>query len=219
MEDVSPRQVLVCLLFVCAVLAAWLLHGASAPAVAPGTVELTPQERSAGLRFAAGVAAGDRQWILAAIAGARPEARALIEQVDGTVEFRTHRGQPLGLATSSPSGSVITLDVASLDGRRQVDRPQTVLHELGHVVDYVLVSDRLAAKLDAGIPRQGTCGPTAEGPVGACTEPAERFADTFAKWAMRGAISAVGSGYSVPTPPSLEDWGAPLARLAAQAGD
>jgi hypothetical protein len=218
MKDVSPRQVLVSLLVFGAVVAAWLFHGTSAPAVPPGTVQLTPQERAGALRFDAEVSAQDRRWILAAIAGARPEARELIDEVDGTVEFQTHRGVPLGLATSAPSGSVITLDVAELDGRRQVDRVQTVLHELGHVVDYVLVSDGLAARLDAGIPHRGVCGPTAEGLTGACTEPAERFADTFAKWAMRGAISAVGSGYSVPTPPSLEDWGAPLARLASQAG-
>jgi hypothetical protein len=215
MKDVTPRQVAVSLLVFGAVLAAWLLHGASAPATPAGAVALSPAQKSAGMRFGTEVAARDREWILGAIADARPEAQRLIAAVDGTVEFRTHRGEPLGLATSGPEGSVVTVDVAALDGHRQVDRNQTVLHELGHVVDYVLVPDELAARLDAGIPRRGVCGPTTEGPVGACTEPAERFADTFAKWAMRGAISAVGAGYSVPTPPSLEEWGAPLAALAA----
>ncbi len=49
---------------------------------------------------------------------------------------------------------------------------------------------------------------------GDCTAPEERFADTFAKWALRGAVSLAGAGYSVASPASLEDWGAPLARLA-----
>ena len=43
-----------------------------------------------------------------------------------------------------------------------------------------------------------------------------RFADTFAKWALRGAVSAIGAGYSVLPPASLEDWGAPLSLLAIQ---
>ena len=50
--------------------------------------------------------------------------------------------------------------------------------------------------------------------TGACAEPAERFADTFAKWALRGGVSAVGAGYEVANPPSLEDWGAPLSALS-----
>ena len=70
---------------------------------ARGTVSLTEAQKSAGLRFAPEVAAGDREWILSAIAGARPEAQQLIAAVDGTVEFRTHRGEPLGLATSGPA--------------------------------------------------------------------------------------------------------------------
>ena len=42
----------------------------------------------------------------------------------------------------------------------------------------------------------------------------ERFADTFAKWALNGAVSEVGAGYGIATPASIEDWGAPLGRLA-----
>ena len=49
---------------------------------------------------------------------------------------------------------------------------------------------------------------------GDCTAPEERFADTFAKWALRGAVSAAGAGYGVASPASLEDWGTPLATLA-----
>ena len=44
----------------------------------------------------------------------------------------------------------------------------------------------------------------------------QRFADTFAKWALRGRISLAGSGYGIPAPASIEDSGAPLGLLAAQ---
>jgi hypothetical protein len=43
--------------------------------------------------------------------------------------------------------------------------------------------------------------------------PEELFADTFAKWALSGAMS-VGSGYGVPMPASIEGWGQPLGALA-----
>ena len=43
---------------------------------------------------------------------------------------------------------------------------------------------------------------------GDCTAPQERFADTFAKWALRGAVSSAGAGYGLLTPASLETWGA-----------
>jgi hypothetical protein len=181
---------------------------------APDTVEITPAQRAAGPRFASTVTAGDRAWILAAIAHARPEAQRLIAEVDGTIEFRTHRGDMLGVARLHHDGSTITLDVAALNGDRTQDRKQAVLHELGHVVDFALVSDELDDRLDAGIPRTGRCDSSSGVPTGACAEPAERFADTFAKWALRGAVSVVGAGYGVPMPLSLEDWGAPLGALA-----
>ena len=84
------------------------------------------------------------------------------------------------------------------------------------MIDYQLVPDELVQQLDQGIPRVGTCQPAAELPVGACTVIEERFADTFAKWALRGRFSLAGSGYGIPAPASLEDWGAPLGRLAIQ---
>ena len=216
MKDVSPRQVAVTMLVFGAVLTAWLFHGTSAPATPAGTVSLTDAQKRAGLRFAPEVSAGDREWILSAIAGARPEAQQLIAAVDGTVEFRTHRGEPLGLATSGPEGSVITVDIASLDGRRRVDRAQTVLHELGHVIDYVLVSDRLAAELDAGIPRRGVCGPVTDGPTAPAPSPrsASPTHSPSGPSAERSPPSArPPRGLPVPTPPSLEEWGAPLAAL------
>ena len=49
-----------------------------------------------------------------------------------------------------------------------------------------------------------------------CAPDQERFADTFAKWALRGAVSITGAGYNLPAPASLEDWGAPLSSLAIE---
>ena len=176
--------------------------------------ELTPEIRAAGLKFTPGVAAGDQQWILAAIAQARPEAQQLIGAVDGLVTITTVNlpGAPfVGLAQQGTDE--IQLNIAYLDGERKQDRTQAVLHELGHVIDHALVPQDLDDRLDAMIPRTGSCGQTSTGLTGSCTEPAERFADTYAKWALRGAVSAVGAGYGVANPPSLEDWGAPLIPL------
>ncbi len=182
------------------------------------TPRITAAQRDAGARFSADVPEGDRAWILAGIAAARPEAQRLIAEVDGLVEYRIHRGDPLGFTEShvGPGGAdfVISYDVASLDGWRTQDRTVTVLHEYGHVIDHALVRRETNDLLDAGIPRTGACGNYGGVMTGACAVPEERFADTFAKWALRGGVSAVGAGYEVANPPSLEDWGAPLSALS-----
>src|SRR5687767_10161698 len=53
----------------------------------PTGVRISEDQRSAGARFAAGVPGGDRAWIEAAVATARPEAQRLIAEVDGLVEY------------------------------------------------------------------------------------------------------------------------------------
>jgi hypothetical protein len=161
----------------------------------------------------------DRAWVLAAVAAARPEARRLIDEVDGLIEVRTHTGSGpvIGWAQIRAGKAVVSVDNAALNGDRVLDRNVVVLHELGHVIDHVLVSDELVQELDRGIPRPGNCVPSSQ-PIGPCVAVHERFADTFAKWALRGAVSLAGSGYGVPAPPSLEDWGAPLGRLAVELG-
>ena len=188
--------------------------------LSPDTPRISGAQRDASARYADTVPERDRAWIEAAIAAARPEAQRLIAEVDGLVEYQIHRGDPLGLTRSevSPGGArfVISFDVASLDGDRGQDRSVTVLHEYGHAIDIALVPQELNARLEAGIPRSGTCGDYGGVLTGSCAEPAERFADTFAKWALRGSVSAVGAGYQVANPPSLEDWGAPLAALSIQ---
>jgi hypothetical protein len=176
--------------------------------------ELTPEIRARTLSFAPGVAPDDRRWILETIAKARPEARQLIDAVDGLVTVGTvyEPGVPyVGLAQEGTDD--IRLNVAYLDGERKQDRDQSVLHELGHIIDFELVPDDELARLAAQIPSSGSCI-TAE--RGDCTAPQERFADTFAKWALRGAVSSTGAGYGVMSPSSLEDWGAPLGLIAAE---
>jgi uncharacterized protein YaiI (UPF0178 family) len=172
--------------------------------------------REASLQFAAGMSEKDRAWVRAAIASARPEAQRLIDEIDGLVEVSTQASRPdaIGMAHLSEGSALITLDTALLNADRVIDRDVVVLHELGHVIDHMLVPDELVMQLDAAIPR-GTCQSMVDA-IGACTAIEERFADTFAKWALRGRVSMAGSGYGIPTPSSLEDWGAPLGRLAAQ---
>ncbi len=179
---------------------------------------ITTAQRDASATYASTVPPGDRRWIDGAIAAARPEAQRLIAEVDGLVTYQVHRGDPLGVTRSrvSPAGASfeVSFDVTSLDGDRGQDRTVTVLHEYGHVIDLAIVPAALDARLQEGIPRTGGCGNYGGTAIGACAEPAERFADTFAKWALRGSVSEVGAGYHVANPPSLEDWGAPLSELS-----
>jgi hypothetical protein len=188
---------------------------------ADATEEIPAPARAAGLSFAPTVSAGDRAWILGAIAHARPEAQRLIAEVDGLVTVGTENGDASGMdvtvgwAQRAPGGRFrLGLNISELDGERAIDRNVVVLHELGHVVDFALVPPAMNRQLDAGIPRGGSCGDTG-GPFGGCAPTAERFADTFAKWSLGGAVSAVGAGYEIATPASLESWGAPLGALAA----
>ena len=175
------------------------------------TVIVTADARARGLTFDASVTAADREWILGAVARARPEAARLIAEVDGLVVVRTFAAADttLGVARGHERGFTVELNVGRLDGERALDRATVVLHELGHVVDFAIVPRALNTQLDGQIPRGGPCGAAID-----CDLPEERFADTFAKWALNGAVSEVGAGYGIPVPASIEDWGAPLARLA-----
>jgi hypothetical protein len=210
------RRLLTLLLLLVVAVPVLYTGGSAADRWGSGTPEVSDDVRRAGLRFDPSVPASDRAWILGAVAAARPEAQRLIAEVDGLVTVQTHRNleDAIGYAEPGPDGAIVSFDTAQLNGDRALDRNVVVLHELGHVIDFVLVPDELVARLDAGIPR-GQCRSTSDH-IGACTAPAERFADTFAKWALHGAVSMAGSGYGIPTPPSLEDWGTPLGLMAAK---
>jgi hypothetical protein len=181
------------------------------------TIAISDAQRAAGLTWDPAVAPADRAWIEAAIASARPEAQRLIADVDGLVRIHTAPLGPTIMGATQPGsdGFDISFNITQLDGERSIDRNVVVLHELGHVIDFSLIGAALDQQLDAGIPRPASCGGTG-GPTGACAPAEERIADTFAKWALRGAVSAVGAGYQIPLPPSLEDWGSPLGAIAAR---
>jgi hypothetical protein len=214
----SASRALIAIL-VCAAVFAVVLHNRGA-AAGGDTGEITPEIRAATLDLDS-VAPQDRVWIQAAIATARPEAQRLIAEVDGLVTVRTDLravGVPedaIGLTMPNGHGADVVLGVDRLNSDRAIDRNMVVLHELGHVIDFLLVDDELMQKLDAGIPPSRACGEALDG-AGGCNAIPERFADTFAKWALRGRFSIAGSGYGVPTPASLEDWGLPLGALAIQ---
>jgi len=167
--------------------------------------------------FQMGVDPQDREWILAAIDKVRPEARQLIDDVDGMVTIGTvnEPGASYVGVTRQKGKDAFQVDfnIAYLDGERKADRDATVIHELGHVIDFAVMTPELRNQLAGQLPTSGACF-TAE--TGDCTAPEERFADTFAKWALRGAVSAIGAGYGTLSPASLESWGTPLAQLAIQ---
>jgi hypothetical protein len=191
----------------------------AASARSSGALMLSDDTRRAGFRFDAATAPADRQIFLDAVAAARPEAQRLIGLVDGLVTVRigpTSVPGAIGLTEGLGSGYRVTIDlglVAARYGPRGIQR--TVLHELGHVVDLALVTDDAMAGLDAGIPAGLGCE---DGKLGGCANREERFAESFAKWALGDIGVNLEIGYKVPPPSApLDVWGAPLARLAASA--
>src|SRR5215471_1342646 len=115
--------------------------------------ELTPQVRAAGLTFDPSMAPGDRQWVLAAIAQARPEAQSLIAAVDGLVTISTVNlpGAPFVGAAQSGTDD-IRLNIAYLDGERTQDRATAVLHELGHIIDFELIPTDQMEQMASALP-------------------------------------------------------------------
>jgi len=228
-----PLLALVGLLWVVGAAASQHSHRGAAPAEVAGAryrldakaaqrsgARLLPDAvRRATFHFDPTVAPADRQAFLAAVADARPEARRLIDLVDGLVDVHigpTGTIGAIGLTEDEEPGYRVTVDldlVASRYGPRGIDR--TVLHELGHVIDHALLTDDVIAALDAGIPAGWGCD---DGQLGACANRQERFAETFAKWALGDIGVNLDIGYKVPPPSApLDVWGQPLARLAAGA--
>lgn len=172
--------------------------------------------RAAPLRFAAEASPREQSYVLAAVAGARPEARRLIDLVDGlaTVRFgAVSRAGAIGLTSFDGKRFDITIDFEALSRRHGINALNaTILHELGHVVDRAIVPDELAARLDAEIPTGINCIPGRS--TSTCPPIEERFADTFARWAMDD-ISINGTvGYRILPPVPVAAWGRPLAELA-----
>ena len=108
----------------------------------------------------------------------------------------------------------VSFNLAYLNGDRKIDR-DVDRRARARARDRLSRSCRPSCATSSP-PRCRRAAPASPRDTGDCTAPEERFADTFAKWALRGAVSAVGAGYSVATPASLEDWGAPLSALAIE---
>jgi hypothetical protein len=233
-----PPTILV--LLVVAAALTWLIRepaAGEAPAAGGATVEagayyaLTDGEAKAGDRplLGAGDRAGelsfggtDPAWraaVLASVARARPEAARLIGLVDGLAGVRVAGAGPrqLGYAMDTGGRYAVVLDlprVLQAYGERGVDR--VVLHELGHVVDGAIVGEELEAALDAQIPAGYPCPPGER--TSACAPRAERFAETFAKWALGDLGINLNVGYAVAPPVvPLDRWGEPLAALGEEA--
>ena len=187
---------------------------ASAPAAPDKTPRITAVERAKSFIWDSSVSAYDRQLIEQAIAGADPRAQALIAEVDGVTSIML--GAIPGAAGSTLDVGngfyTVMLDLGGVQrnlGPRGISR--LVLHELGHVIDLALVDDGLNAQLDAAIPVGAPCPPGT--PLGACAPQEERFAETFAKWAMNDIGINLYIGYHVAPPADLEAWAQPLLEL------
>jgi hypothetical protein len=177
---------------------------------------ITKAELDATFTYDASVTPNYRNLIDRAIARARPEAQRLFAIVDGLTTISV--GTPanagaLGTTEPQPDGRyhvIFDLDTTYHDlGERGITR--LVLHELGHVVDGALIPRSLAAQFDAGIPAGLPCPQGT--PIGSCAPQAERFAESFAKWASGDLGVDLYAGYAVPAPLDIEQWGAPLDQL------
>jgi hypothetical protein len=234
------RPAPIVLLLVVAGIAAAALRGPSAaePAPAPTVTDgafyaVTAQEakasgrrllgagdRAAELRFDEATDPAWRAAVLATVSRARPEAARLIALVDGltSVSVRPTGPHALGLTRDTGGRYAVVLNLPGIVqayGERGVDR--VVLHELGHVVDGAIVPGELDAALDAQIPAGYACPPGQR--TSACAPRAERFAETFAKWATGDIGVNLNVGYAVAPPAvPLDRWGEPLAALGHEQG-
>jgi hypothetical protein len=195
-------------------------HGGPGPgAVQPGREvgRLTAQERAATFAFDPSVAPADHAAFLMAVSHARPGAQRLLSAIDGLVDVHiaSTAAGIAGVTQGIGSRFSVTVNLGVVSGRygqRGIDR--TVLHELGHVVDFALVGDALHRRLDGAIPQGYGCD---QRMMGGCADTRERFAESFAKWATGDIGVDLYLGYKVPPPDDLESWGAPLAGVAGGA--
>lgn len=188
-------------------------HRGGTAGAAGDRAPITAAERQATFRFDPGVGSYDRAAIETAVADARPEARRLIDAVDGLVDISVQQTEAGSVGTTQEVGDRyevhLNLGLASrAGGQRGIDR--LVLHELGHVVAFALVPKATFDALVAQVPEGYGCD---DGVTGGCTAAQERFAETFAKWATNDIGVDIDMGYKIPPPPDLQAWGAPLAHL------
>ena len=173
--------------------------------------QVRPLPAPSPLRFSPETTPADRQAMLAAIAQARPEARRLVGLVTGLTTVSV--GVPpesaaVGVTSGTEDGFEVLVDLRTAErhGARGIAR--VMLHELAHVLDAALVPTALETQLDAATPAGYGCD---DGYSGGCASRAERFAESFAKWATGDIGAGLYIGYRIPPP--APDWGAPLAQI------
>lgn len=216
-EATRPGVILAVLLALLAINLTTRAHTVAGSGVLAGHMKLTPAQRAGALSFAPQTNPVDMQVVRDAIAGARPDARRLIDAVDGAVTIivgPTGRGTAVGMTQQTAAGFEVTLDlgtVSSAAGERGIVR--MVLHEMGHVVDHALVPPAMRAQLDAGIPPGYPCTEVTDPACAGRSAREERFAESFAKWATEDIGIGLSLGYSVLPPYDLTGWGAPLIGL------
>jgi hypothetical protein len=164
----------------------------------------------AGWRFARSVTPRLRAALRAVVRGANPQARRLIGRIDGLATLAVSPAARASVA--SLSDMTVHYRRAHLTGDPGVRR-LIVLHEIGHLVDVALVDPGTRRALDRMVPAGNPCARHA-GPRGeaGCEPTAERFADTFAKWAAGTTFAGVPAGYAIRAPRSLGRWGRMLIR-------
>jgi hypothetical protein len=167
--------------------------------------------RRAGVVFERSINRAGRRAYKAGVGSANRHARRLIDLVDGLITVGAHSKN--GYSMAHPGPMRISYNRGHLTASRR-ERRMTILHELGHLIDAAMVDDSTFAKLERMVPRGGRCNPNRPTliPTGPCAVPAERFADTFAKWAMNDRGIGLRAGYNVKPPKSLKAWGRVLLR-------
>ena len=179
---------------------------------APSTI--TGEARAAASRYAPGVTPGrprlDR-WRRSP--RSRPEAAALIAEVDGLVDGppagrraapAARSASPRGGPGASPSTS--TSRGSTTTSRWSATRPS--LHELGHVVDFALVDDGAAR------PARRAASRAAARAASPSTATSRRSASpTRSRSGRCAARSRSARATASPMPASIEGWGEPLGAL------
>lgn len=160
-----------------------------------------------GFRFVR-MTARQRSAVKAAVAAQRPEARRLVDLLDGQTTIRVRRSAgSWSFAGSGVAGrGVITFDPTHLGPRGRYLRNFVVTHELGHRVEADLLDPAARAEIARLLPG---------GPCRGCQNVEhERFADTYARWAL--GVTKSTSPYGIPalSPAALDAFGALVLRRA-----
>lgn len=166
---------------------------------------LTAQQLARGFRFAPTLTKKERRRLDRIVSFAGPGAKRLISAVDGLTILTVESLHPsiLGAARRLEHGRYrIQITPRELRPPRG-STAFTLLHELGHVVDYAVVPNHVRDRLA----RQYPCIRYRPNPCGL----AERFADGFAVWAI---TTGNFSPREAPKPRlRLDGWSNVLGRL------